>query len=99
MRREVRALRCLGGCTAVTDYLRRIGPALRPLFEQRFETAPARQAQVDFVEFLVELADPPGLRRRVCLFSSWCCATAAGCGGASAQPEAGRRAALPRADV
>lgn len=38
------------------------------MFEQRSETALGRQALVDFAEFLVEFADPPGVRRRVWLF-------------------------------
>lgn len=63
--REIRALGYRGGYTAVTDYLRRI----RPPFERRFETAPGRQAQMDFAEFLVEFADQPGVRRRVWLFA------------------------------
>ena len=67
--REIRALGYRGGYTAVTDCLRRIRPALRPPFERRFETAPGRQAQVDFAEFLVEFADQPGVRRRVWLFA------------------------------
>ena len=38
------------------------------MFEQCSETALGRQAQVDFAVFLVEFADPPGVRRRVWLF-------------------------------
>ena len=67
--RELRTLGYRGGYTAVTDYLRAIRPALPAPFERRFETAPGRQAQVDFAEFLVEFADQPGVRRRVWLFA------------------------------
>ena len=69
LHREISALSSRGGYTAVTDYLRRTRPALRPPFERRFETAPGRQAKVDFAEFLVEFTDEPGVRRRVWLFA------------------------------
>ena len=63
--RELRVLGYRGGYTAVTDYLRRIRPALPPPFERRFATEPGRQAQVDFAEFLIKFADQPGVRHRV----------------------------------
>lgn len=40
-----------------------------PGFEQRFETPPGRQAQVDFAQFRTEFTGEPGVMRIVWLFS------------------------------
>ena len=40
--RKIRALGYRGGYTAVTDGLRRVGPALPPPFGRRIETAAGR---------------------------------------------------------
>ena len=53
----------------MTDCLREIRGQLPHRFERRFETAPGRQAQVDFAAFMVEFTDQPGVRRKVWLFS------------------------------
>jgi len=67
--REIKALGYEGGYTTVTDYLRKIRPEPSRKFEQRFETEPGQQAQVDFGEFSVEFTDEPGVIRKVWLFS------------------------------
>jgi transposase len=67
--REIREMGYEGGYTAVTDFLREVRPPRRQGFERRFETAPGRQAQVDFAEFAVAFADEPGVTRKVWLFS------------------------------
>ena len=58
-----------GGYSAVTDFLRLVRPAPQPAFEVRFETAPGRQAQVDFAHFKVVFEDEPSVARVVWLFS------------------------------
>ncbi|MCY4532686.1 MAG: IS21 family transposase [Gammaproteobacteria bacterium] len=68
LHREIRKLGYDGGYTAVTDFLRRIRPDLPHPFERRFETAPGKQAQVDFAEFTVSFTDHPEVRRKVWLF-------------------------------
>ena len=67
--REVRDLGFSGDYTTVTGFLRDVRPAAAPAFEQRFETPPGRQAQVDFAHFRTEFADDPGQMRVVWLFS------------------------------
>jgi transposase len=46
--RELRDRGFTGGYATVTDFLRGIRPKAPPIFEQRFETPPGQQAQVDF---------------------------------------------------
>jgi transposase len=58
-----------GAYSTSTEYLRLIRPAVPRQFERRFETAPGRQAQVDFAEFQVEFRAEPGVLRKVWLFS------------------------------
>ena len=67
--REVRDLGFTGDYTTVTGFLRDVRPAATPAFERRFETAPGRQAQVDFAQFRTEFTGDPGRTRIVWLFS------------------------------
>ncbi len=69
LHRELRDLGYTGGYTRLTDFLRDVRPAAAPGFERRFETAPGRQAQVDFAQFRTEFSDEPGVVRIVWLFS------------------------------
>ena len=69
LHREIQALGYGGGYTAVTAFLREVRPAPPRPFARRFETAPGRQAQVDFAEFTVAFGDQPGVWRKVWLFS------------------------------
>ena len=71
-RRLLRELRERGyeGCySAITEFLREVRPAPKPAFEVRFETAPGKQAQVDFAQFKTVFEDDPGEQRIVWLFS------------------------------
>ena len=67
--REISALGYRGGHTTVKDFVRQVRPSLPPVFERRFETAPGKQAQVDFAHFKVTFADNPDQERVVWLFS------------------------------
>lgn len=67
--REIRALGYPGGRTALTDYLGEIRPVHAACFEQRFETAPGEQAQVDFAHFKVVFTDEPQEIRVLWLFA------------------------------
>ena len=67
--REIRALGYGGGHTIVKDFVRAVRPAPPPVFERRFETAPGKQAQVDFAHFRVTFEDGAGHERVVWLFS------------------------------
>lgn len=67
--REIRALGYQGGQTTVKDFVRQVRPSPPPVFERRFETAPGKQAQVDFAHFRVTFADQPDHERVVWLFS------------------------------
>ena len=67
--REIREHGYAGGYTAVKDFLRTIRPTTPAGFEQRFETAAGRQAQVDFAFFHAAFTDAPGIDRVVWLFS------------------------------
>ena len=69
LHRELRDLGYGGGYTTVKDVLRGIRPSATPGFEVRFETAPGRQAQVDFAHFRTIFTDEPGIERVVWLFS------------------------------
>jgi transposase len=69
LHRELRDLGYGGGYTSVKDVLRDIRPVAVPGFEVRFETAPGRQAQVDFAHFRTVFTDEPGIERVVWLFS------------------------------
>lgn len=69
LHRELTAIGYQGGYTAVTDLLREIRPVTPPPFEVRFETAPGRQAQVDFAHFRTVFTDEPGVERVIWLFS------------------------------
>ena len=52
------------GCySVVTDFLRSVRPPRAQPFERRFETAPGKQAQVDFARFQVEFSDEPEVVR------------------------------------
>jgi transposase len=67
--REIRALGYVGGETVVKDAVRGLRPPKPQVFEVRFETAPGRQAQVDFARFTTGFAAEPGVTRIVWLFS------------------------------
>ncbi len=67
--REIRERGYAGSYTALKDFLRTIRPAAPPPFERRFETAPGRQAQVDFAHFRTTFTDTPEAERIVWLFS------------------------------
>ncbi len=67
--REIRALGYNGGHTTVKDFVRETRPAPPPIFERRFETAPGKQAQLDFAHFRVTFSDNPDQERVVWLFS------------------------------
>lgn len=68
--REIRELGFSGAYSTVTEFLRDVRPPSEPvLFERRFETPPARQAQADFAFFRVPFTDEPGPERIVWLFS------------------------------
>lgn len=67
--REVRERGYSGGITQINDFLRSVRPSPVASFEVRFETAPGRQAQVDFAHFQVEFDDDPGVAHRVWLFA------------------------------
>jgi len=69
LHRELGTFGYRGGYTTLTDLLRKIRPVVPPPFEQRFETPPGQQAQVDFARFVTEFADEPGVSRIVWLFS------------------------------
>lgn len=66
--RELRELGYDGGYSTVTEFLRGVRPIRSVPFERRFETAPGRQAQMDFAEFTVTFDDAPAVSRRVSLF-------------------------------
>jgi transposase len=54
----------------VKQFVVAVRPAHGPKpFEVRFETAPGRQAQVDFARFVVTFTDEPSLTRIMWLFS------------------------------
>ena len=58
------------GCySVVTDFLRGVRPPRVQPFERRFETAPGKQAQVDFAQFQAEFSDEPGIVRILWLFT------------------------------
>jgi transposase len=67
--REIRELGYQGGYTAVKDFLRGVRPSESAAFEVRFETPPARQAQVDFAHFRTMFTDEPGAEHVIWLFS------------------------------
>ena len=69
LHREIRELGYPGGQTIVKDFVRQVRPAPPRVFERRFETAPGKQAQVDFAHFRVTFADQPEQERVVWLFS------------------------------
>jgi len=69
LHREIRGMGYEGAYSTLTEYLRLIRPSAPRQFEQRFETPPGRQAQVDFAEFLVEFTSESGVMRKVWLFS------------------------------
>jgi hypothetical protein len=70
LHRELRERGYTGGYTRLTDLLRDIRPVAAPGFEQRFETPPGRQAQVDFAQFRTEFTDEPSVVRIVWLSES-----------------------------
>lgn len=67
--REITAMGYSGSYTLLTDYLRTRRPARPIVFEKRFETAPGKQAQVDFARFTTRFRSEPDLERVVWLFS------------------------------
>lgn len=67
--REIKEMGYQGSYTLLTDYLRRIRPSKPIEFEKRFETAPGKQAQVDFARFSTRFRSEPDVERIVWLFS------------------------------
>jgi transposase len=67
--REIRAQGYGGGRSILNDFIRTIRPAPETVFEHRFETAPGKQAQVDFAQFKVAFTNQPQTTRTVWLFS------------------------------
>jgi len=67
--REVREMGYMGGLTTVKDFVRSVRPSFPRVFELRFETAPGKQAQMDFAYFQTTFADEPETARVVWLFS------------------------------
>ena len=67
--REIKDMGYQGSYTLLTDYLRSIRPATPARFERRFETAPGKQAQVDFARFSTRFRTEPEIERVVWLFS------------------------------
>ena len=67
--RELREVGYRGGYTQLTAFLRTVRPQTPAGFEQRFETPPGQQAQVDFAHFRAEFMAEPGVSRVVWLFS------------------------------
>jgi len=67
--REIKAMGYIGSYSLLTDYLRTIRPSKPTQFEKRFETAPGKQAQVDFARFTARFRSEPDLERVVWLFS------------------------------
>jgi transposase len=67
--REIRAHGYTGSYTVLKDFLRTIRPRSEAPFERRFETAPGKQAQVDFAYFKTTFTDAPEVERVVWLFS------------------------------
>ena len=69
LKREITTLGYRGCMTTVKDFVREIRPLKQQGFERRFETAPGRQAQVDFAHFRTRFTDEPSLEQVVWLFS------------------------------
>jgi transposase len=67
--REVGELGYQGSLTTVKDFVRSVRPSSPPVFERRFETAPGKQAQVDFAYFQTTFENEPEQARVVWLFS------------------------------
>ena len=67
--REVQEIGFKGGLTTVKVFIRSIRPSSPTAFEHRFETAPGKQAQVDFAYFQTTFTDEPEQARVVWLFS------------------------------
>ena len=67
--REIKDMGYQGSYTLLTDYLRTIRPSKPIEFEKRFETAPGKQAQVDFARFSTRFRSEPDVERIVWLFS------------------------------
>lgn len=67
--REIKEMGYQGSYTLLTDYLRTIRPSKPFEFEKRFETAPGKQAQVDFARFSTRFRSEPDVERIVWLFS------------------------------
>lgn len=67
--REITELGYHGGYTTVKDFVREERPPEETGWEHRFETAPGKQAQVDFALFKTCFPDDPDQVRHVWLFS------------------------------
>ncbi|NVN12473.1 IS21 family transposase [Nguyenibacter vanlangensis] len=69
LHREITPMGYEGAYSTLTEYLRLVRPQVPKVFERRFETAPGKQAQVDFAEFPVTFLTEPQAPRKVWLFS------------------------------
>ena len=67
--REAHVMGYTGGFGTVKIFIRSVRPTLLPAFEHRFETAPGKQAQVDFAYFQTTFTNEPEQVRVVWLFS------------------------------
>jgi transposase len=67
--REIAGMGYRGCYTAVKEFVREVRPAEETGWEHRFETAPGKQAQVDFALFKTTFPDCPDQVRHVWLFS------------------------------
>ncbi|MCP5179916.1 MAG: IS21 family transposase [Pseudomonadales bacterium] len=67
--REIREQGYPGGRSILNAFIADIRPTHSPVFEQRFETPPGQQAQVDFAHFKVCFTNEPQIQRVVWLFS------------------------------
>ena len=65
---EIRDRGYRGGYSILASHLRKVRPKPPVEFEQRFETPPGEQAQVDFAEFRVTFTNEPDRQYRVHLF-------------------------------
>ncbi len=69
LKREITDLGYQGGMSIVKEFVREVRPPEVQGFEHRFETAPGKQAQVDYAHFRARFLDEPSLLQTLWLFS------------------------------
>lgn len=67
--REIKQMGYAGQLTALKDFVRTIRPKAIAPYEDRFETAPGQQAQVDFAQFRTVFTDNADRTQTIWLFS------------------------------